>query len=56
MKPLPPKRPISAFFIYKRLRYEDSKKENPTLGLGDITKKISEEWKNSVSQTKKFEI
>ena len=51
-KPLPPKRPLSAFFLFRKERYESVVKANPKMGVADITKVISEEW-NKLSDEKK---
>ena len=51
-KPQPPKRPLSAFFLFRQERYKDVTAANPSKGVADITKIISEEW-NKLSEDKK---
>eukprot|EP01017_Pseudomicrothorax_dubius_P004756 TRINITY_DN11037_c0_g1_i3.p1 TRINITY_DN11037_c0_g1~~TRINITY_DN11037_c0_g1_i3.p1 ORF type:complete len:101 (+),score=18.15 TRINITY_DN11037_c0_g1_i3:111-413(+) len=51
--PLPPKRPLSAFFQYKKAVFEEVKSQNPDMKLTDITKVISQMWKNLDEVTQK---
>lgn len=51
-KPQPPKRPLSAFFLFRKERYDAVVKANPNKGVADITKIISEEW-NKLGDDKK---
>jgi hypothetical protein len=51
-----PKKPQTAFFLYLGDRRDDYKKENPKKSLGELTKGLSEEWKNLSPKNKaKFE-
>lgn len=43
-KPQPPKRPLSAFFLFRQDRYKDVTSNNPNMKIGDITKIIATEW------------
>ena len=51
-KPEPPKRPLTAFFIYKADVYDDVKKDNPSLKMTELTKLISEKWGKVDASTK----
>lgn len=51
-KPAPPKKPLTAFFIYKGDIYETIKKENPDLKMTELTKIISEKWNSIDAATK----
>lgn len=51
-RPDPPKRPLSAFFLYKGDVYEQTKKENPDLKITELTKLISEKWNAIDANTK----
>ena len=51
-KPQPPKRPLSAFFLFRHDRYTDVNAANPNTNVAEITKIISNEW-NSLSDEKK---
>ena len=37
---------MTSFFLYKQEVYEITKKENPGKGMFDLTKIVSEKWKN----------
>ena len=52
-KPQPPKRPLSAFFLYRQERYQDVTKANANKGVADITKIISAEWNKLPDERKK---
>ena len=43
-QPLPPKRPLSAFFLYKEAHFAQTKKDNPDAKVTDITKIIAKNW------------
>ena len=47
------KRPLSSYFMYCNERRETLKKEQPSLGMTDQIKKMSEEWKNLDAKKKK---
>lgn len=51
-QPAPPKRPLSAFFLFREEVYDKVKSENPSAKITELTKIISELWKN-VDQTTK---
>ena len=51
---MPPKRPLSAFFIFKQECYDQVKRENPTLRITDLTRLISERWRDLDPQTKAY--
>lgn len=51
-KPQPPKRPLSAFFLFRQDRYRDVTGANPDKKVGEITKIISDEW-NGLSLERK---
>jgi len=51
-KPQPPKRPLSAFFLFRQDRYTDVNAANPNTNVAEITKIISEEW-NKLSDERK---
>mmetsp|Transcript_22284 Transcript_22284/g.25802 ORF Transcript_22284/g.25802 Transcript_22284/m.25802 type:complete len:118 (-) Transcript_22284:202-555(-) len=51
-KPAPPKKPLTAFFIYKGDIYQQIKKENPDMKMTELTKVISEKWNNVDAATK----
>ena len=52
-KPQAPKRPLSAFFLFRQDRYKDVTAANPNKNVADITKIISEEWKLLSDEKKK---
>lgn len=52
-KPQPPKRPLSAFFLYRQERYKDVTAANPAKGVAVVTKIISEEWNKLPEEKKK---
>lgn len=43
-QPAPPKKPLSAFFLYRGEVYDDVKAKNPTAKITEITKIISSMW------------
>jgi len=47
------KRPLSAFFHYCNERRVTLKAEEPSLSMGDSTKKMSEEWRNLDAKKRK---
>jgi hypothetical protein len=49
----PPKRPLSAFFLFKEERYPIVKAEHTDMKIADITKIISEQWREQSEVTKK---
>mmetsp|Transcript_34168 Transcript_34168/g.39839 ORF Transcript_34168/g.39839 Transcript_34168/m.39839 type:complete len:136 (+) Transcript_34168:45-452(+) len=51
-KPAPPKKPLTAFFLYKGDIYDDVKKANPDKKMTDLTKIISTKWNNVDAATK----
>lgn len=52
-KPQPPKRPLSAFFLFRQEKYKEVTGANPNKKIGDITKIISEEWNKLNDERKK---
>lgn len=52
-KPLPPKRPLSGFFLFRQDRYKDIVAANPKKNVADITKLISVEWNKLGDDRKK---
>lgn len=50
--PDPPKKPLTAFFIYKRDQMDVVRKENNVSKLADITKIISKNWNESKPEVK----
>lgn len=44
IQPAPPKKPLSAFFLYRGEVYDDVKAKNPTSKITELTKIISEMW------------
>lgn len=44
MQPAPPKKPLSAFFLYRAEVYDDVKAKNPDAKITDLTRIISEMW------------
>jgi len=51
-KPLIPKRPLSAFFIFKNDCYEQVKRENPTLKITEVVKLVAQRWGNLSTEEK----
>lgn len=51
-KPQPPKRPLSAFFLFRQERYTDVVKANPGKKVSEITQVISEEWRKLSDEKK----
>jgi len=47
----PPRKPLTAFFLFKQDVYEATKKEHPGAMMTDLTKIISERWRNIDHQT-----
>jgi len=55
-KPLPPKRPLSAFFLYKEDHFAQTKKDNPDAKVTDITKIIAKNWREvDATEKSKYE-
>jgi len=52
--PLIPKRPLSAFFIFKSDCYDQVRRENPTLKITDVTKIVAQRWGNLSAEAKSF--
>lgn len=52
--PQPPKRPLSAFFLFRQNRYKEVSEANPKISVAEITKIISNEW-NKLSDVCKQE-
>nr|P40625.1 RecName: Full=High mobility group protein; AltName: Full=Non-histone chromosomal protein [Tetrahymena pyriformis]prf//1506384A chromosomal protein HMG [Tetrahymena pyriformis] len=52
-KPAPPKRPLSAFFLFKQHNYDQVKKENPNAKITELTSMIAEKWKHVTEKEKK---
>ena len=50
-RPAPPKKPLTAFFLYKADVYEKVKKENPDKKMTELTKIISERWNAADQKT-----
>jgi len=50
--PQAPKRPLSAFFLFKQDVYEKTKAENPGAKITELTKIISGRWNNIDPSTK----
>ena len=51
-QPTPPKRALSAFFLYRGEVYDRVKTENPTAKITEITRIISDMWHNVDQATK----
>lgn len=47
-----PKRPMSAFFLYKTDKYPDVSKQNPNVRISELTKIISEQWGTEPQEVK----
>jgi len=55
-KPAPPKKALTAFFLFKEDVYPQVKKENPDMKITEITKIIAKQWREADDETKqKFE-
>ena len=52
-KPQPPKRPLSAFFLFRQERYQDVTNAHKGKNVAEITKIISEEWNKLSDERKK---
>ena len=52
-KPQPPKRPLSAFFLFRHDRYKDVVAANVGKNVADITKIIAAEWNKLCEEKKK---
>ena len=52
IQPAPPKKALSAFFLYRAEVYEKVKAEHPNSKITDLTKIISEMWNNVDEETK----
>eukprot|EP01017_Pseudomicrothorax_dubius_P037895 TRINITY_DN5611_c0_g2_i1.p1 TRINITY_DN5611_c0_g2~~TRINITY_DN5611_c0_g2_i1.p1 ORF type:complete len:125 (-),score=29.36 TRINITY_DN5611_c0_g2_i1:158-532(-) len=50
---LPPKRPLSAFFQFKKDVYDEVKSHNPDLKITELIKVIAEMWKDLDEATRK---
>ena len=50
--PAPPKRPMSAFFLYKSEKYGPASAANPDLKIASITQLIAKDWQNESPATK----
>lgn len=51
-QPAPPKRPLSAFFLFREEVYDKVKSENPSSKITELTQIISNMWKNVDQSTK----
>lgn len=51
-KPAPPKRPLTAFFLYKEALFPQVKKENPDSKVTELTKIISQKWNKIEAEEK----
>lgn len=51
-QPAPPKKPLSAFFLFRGEVYDDVKAKNPNAKITEITKIISEKWSKVDEATK----
>ena len=51
-KPTPPKKALSAFFLYRAEIYDKVKAENPNARITELTKIISDKWTNVDKATK----
>jgi structure-specific recognition protein 1 len=49
--PNAPKRPQSAYFLWFNANREEMKKENPEMGVTDLSKKAGELWKQLEDKT-----
>lgn len=52
-KPNPPKKPMSAFFLYKDEVLKSVQQQNPNLKFTDLTKLIGEKWQKESEESKK---
>ncbi len=50
--PAPPKKPLSAFFLYRGEVYDKVRDENPTYKITELTKLISVMWSKTDQTTK----
>lgn len=53
LQPAPPKKALSAFFLYRGEVYDKVKADNPTAKITEITKIISDMWAKADEATKK---
>jgi len=53
-KPLIPRRPLTAFFLFKEANFAQVKRENPTVKITDITKIIAGKWANVSAEVKSY--
>jgi len=53
-KPLIPRRPLTAFFLFKEENFAQVKRENPTLKITDLTKVIAGKWANISAEVKSY--
>ncbi len=50
------KRPQSSYFLFMNANRQAIKDKNPSIGFGDLTKKLTEQWKNlSAKEKAKYE-
>lgn len=47
------KRPLGAFMLFRKDKYQQVKEENPDMKMGDIMKEIGDMWKNLSEKEKK---
>ena len=52
IQPAPPKRALSAFFLYREEVYSKVKADNPDAKITELTKIISDMWRNVDQATK----
>ena len=52
IQPAPPKKALSAFFLYRQEVYEKVKAEHPQAKITELTKIISEMWSNADAEVK----
>ncbi|EGR30621.1 nonhistone chromosomal protein lg, putative, partial [Ichthyophthirius multifiliis] len=54
--PLPPKRPLSSFFLFKQENHEKVKKQHPNARITQLISMMAEQWKKaSIQEKQKYE-
>ncbi len=53
IQPAPPKKPLSAFFLFRGEVYDNVKGKNPNAKITELTKIISEMWGKVDESTKR---
>mmetsp|Transcript_75277 Transcript_75277/g.203299 ORF Transcript_75277/g.203299 Transcript_75277/m.203299 type:complete len:138 (+) Transcript_75277:1-414(+) len=51
-QPLPPKRPLSSFFLFNRKQLPGLREEHPGWTFGALAKEISKEWRSLSEETR----